>query len=235
MKYQSRAIALNYIKHKESAIIAKLYTEEKGLQSFIVKGVRSKKTKKGLGLFQALQLVNINATYLSKNNLQYLGEIGLADLQLSKGIDMNKNFIALFIAEVMTKILQENEVDKVLFQYIWDLKIELNNSTELAANFPLHFLLNLSKILGFNPSEENLRGQYFNLETAEFTDKSSSLIHFMNAENTNYLKLLLEQKEIDIPYINRSIILAQLIDYYKFHHHELKNLTTHLIIESLRS
>ncbi len=46
MKYSSRAIALSYIKHGESSIIAKIFTEEKGLQSFIIKGVRNKKSKK---------------------------------------------------------------------------------------------------------------------------------------------------------------------------------------------
>ena len=70
MKYKSRAIALSYLKQGESSIIAKIFTEEKGLQSFIVKGVRAKKTKKKLGLFQPLQLLNINATLINKNSLQ---------------------------------------------------------------------------------------------------------------------------------------------------------------------
>ena len=46
MKYTSRAIALSYIKQGETSIITKIFTEEKGLQIFIVKGVRSKKAKK---------------------------------------------------------------------------------------------------------------------------------------------------------------------------------------------
>ena len=75
MKYESRAIALSYIKHGESSIIAKLFTEKKGLQSFIIKGVRSNKSKKKLGLFQPLELSIINATYLPKKNLQKLRKI----------------------------------------------------------------------------------------------------------------------------------------------------------------
>jgi DNA repair protein RecO (recombination protein O) len=51
MKYKSRAIALSYLKQGESSIIAKIFTEEKGLQSFIVKGVRAKKAKKNLVYF----------------------------------------------------------------------------------------------------------------------------------------------------------------------------------------
>ena len=77
MKYHSRAIALSYIKHGESSIVARIFTEEKGLQTFIVKGVRKKKSKKNLGLFETLQLLNINATYLPKKNLQYIADISL--------------------------------------------------------------------------------------------------------------------------------------------------------------
>ena len=77
MKYKSRAIALSYLKQGESSIIAKIFTEEKGLQSFIVKGVRAKKAKKKLGLFQHLKLLNINAKHKNKNKLQYNNKINI--------------------------------------------------------------------------------------------------------------------------------------------------------------
>ena len=77
MKYKSRAITLSYLKQGESSIITKIFTEEKGLQSFIVKGVRAKKAKKKLGLFQPLQLLSINANHSSKNSLQFINEIFL--------------------------------------------------------------------------------------------------------------------------------------------------------------
>ena len=97
MKYSSRAISLRYIKHGESSIIAKVFTEEKGLQSFIIKGVRNKKSKKKLGLFQALQLSNINAIYLPKKSLQYLTDISLLNSQTQEGINMKKNFHFLYL------------------------------------------------------------------------------------------------------------------------------------------
>ena len=155
MKYNSRAIALTYLKHSESSIIAKLFTEEHGLQTFIVKGVRLNKSKKKLGLFQPLQLAQINASFIAKNSLQYLNEIALADNKLAEFISMKNNFIALFIAEVLSKSLHENEEDRKLFQYVWDIKITLNNAKEISANYPLIFLLKLTSFFGFYPSNEN--------------------------------------------------------------------------------
>lgn len=235
MKYKSRAIALSYLKQGESSIIAKIFTEEKGLQSFIVKGVRAKKAKKKLGLFQPLQLLNINATLITKNSLQYISEITIAHNQVSDGIDMKKNFISIFVAEVISKVLLETEKDKALFKFIWELKNNLSNYEKINPNFPLIFLIGLSEQLGFLPSKDQIDGDYFNLEFGEFTNNQQQLNHFIKKENSYYLRKLLENKDTNIPYKNRNEILLHLIQYYKLQHHELKNMTSHLIIESLRT
>jgi DNA repair protein RecO (recombination protein O) len=235
MKYKSRAIALSYLKQGESSIIAKIFTEEKGLQSFIVKGVRAKKAKKKLGLFQPLQLLNINATHITKNSLQYISEISIEHNQVSDGIDMKKNFISIFVAEVISKVLLETEKDKALFKFIWELKNNLSNYEEINPNFPLIFLIGLSEQLGFLPSKDQIDGDYFNLEFGEFTNNQQQLNHFIKKENSYYLRKLLENKDINIPYKNRNKILLHLIQYYKLQHHELKNMTSHLIIQSLRT
>ena len=232
MKYNSRAIALTYLKHAESSIITKLFTEEKGLQTFIIKGVRLKKSKKKLGLFQPLQLAQINASFIDKNSLQYLNEIALADNKLAEFISIKNNFIALFIAEVLSKSLHENEEDRKLFQYVWDIKIILNNAKEISVNYPLIFLLKLTSFFGFYPSNENLLNIYFDMGKGEFIDTEG--IYTLNKENSSYLKFLLNENDCVIPYKNRNELLKSLIDYYKLQHHELKNISSHLIIESLR-
>jgi DNA repair protein RecO (recombination protein O) len=235
MKYSSRAIALSYIKHAESSIIAKIFTEEKGLQIFIIKGVRNKKSKKKIGLFQALQLSNINATYLSKKSLQYLTDISLLNSQTQEGINMKKNFLSLFVAEAASKILHENEVDKPLFQFLWNLKTALDSSNEIDPNFPIIFMIDLSKYMGFYPLNKEEASIYFNLELGEFTNSIEQLNYYINQENSRYFKALLNKQKITIPYANRNQLLLDLIDYYKLQHHELKNMTSHLIIESLRA
>jgi len=235
MKYKSSAIALSYLKQGESSIIAKIFTEEKGLQSFIVKGVRAKKSKKKLGLFQPLQLLSINATHLPKNSLQYISEIALEHTKITDRIDIKKNFLSIFVAEVISKVLLETEKDKALFKFIWELKIDLNSLEIINPNFPLIFLIRLSEYLGFLPSKDQIDGDYFNLEFGEFTNNQQQLNYFIKKENSYYLRKLLENKDINIPYKNRNKILLHLIKYYKLQHHELKNMTSHLIIESLRT
>jgi len=235
MKYKSRAIALSYLKQGESSIIAKIFTEEKGVQSFIVRGVRANKSKKKLGHFQPLQLLSINATHLTKNSLQYISEIALEHTQITDGIDMKKNFLSIFVAEVISKVLLETEKDKALFKFMWELKIDLNSIEKINPNFPIIFLIRLSEYLGFSPSKEEINGAYFNMELGGFTNNNQQLNYYIEKDNSTYLRELLENKDINIPYQNRNQILLHLIQYYKLQHHELKNMTSHLIIESLRT
>ena len=234
MKYKSRAITLTYIKQGESSIISKIFTEKHGLQSFIVKGVRSKKAKKKLGLFQPLQLVDINATLIPKKGLQYLAEITIIETISTDKINMNKNFLAIFIAEISSKVLQENEQNSGLFKFVWEIKQKLYNANTVDENFALLFMLNLSKYLGFFPSTENINAPFFNLETGEFSGKAFNLNIYLTEEKTTILKHLLLGKKINIPQELKSELLKDIIQYFRLHHYNLSNITSHLIIESLR-
>ena len=234
MKYKSRAITLTYIKQGESSIISKIFTEKHGLQSFIVKGVRSKKAKKKLGLFQPLQLVDINATLFPKNGLQYLAEITIIETISADKINMNKNFLAIFIAEISSKVLQENEQNSGLFKFVWEIKQKLYNANNVDENFALLFMLNLSKYLGFPPSTENINAPFFNLETGEFSAKAFNLNIYLNEEKTTILKHLLLGKKNNIPQELKSELLKDIMQYFRLHHYNLSNISSHLIIESLR-
>ena len=154
---------------------------------------------------------------------------------MQEGINMKKNFLSLFVAEAASKILHENEVDKPLFQFLWNLKTALDSSNEIDPNFPIIFMIDLSKYMGFYPLNKEEASIYFNLELGEFTNSTEQLNYYINQENSRYFKALLNKQKITIPYANRNQLLLDLIDYYKLQHHELKNMTSHLIIESLRA
>ena len=234
MNYKSKAITLTYSKQGESSIICKIFTAQQGLQTFIIKGVRSSKSNKKLGLFQALQLVKINATYSEKRGLQYLSEISVEEPIANEKINMHKNFIAVFIAEITAKVLQENEQNIPLFNFIWNTKRGLYLTDNLSDNFVLLFMLNLSKHLGFYPSIDNANATYFNLETAEFSNDSLNLNIYLDKEKSTILKSLLQGKEVKIKQKIKSELLKDIMQFFHLNHYNLQNITSHLIIESLR-
>lgn len=234
MKYKSRAIALTYIKQGESSIISKIFTEEKGLQSFIIKGVRSKKSKKKVSYFEPLKLLNINAKFNTKRSLQYVEEIAIVenfDLTINK---INKNFIAFFIGEVGAKLLQENDQNATLFNFMWETTRSLYRTKNINTNFVLKYLLDLSKFLGFYPSTAEIKNSFFNLESGCFSEKANTSEIIIGKQRSIYLKALINNQQINIPQSERSELLKDLLLYYKLHHYNLDGITSHLIIESLR-
>lgn len=234
MKYKSRGVALTYIKQGETSIISKIFTEEKGLQSFIVKGSRSKKSKKRIGFFEPLRLINIEATYISKNSLQYLGDISIAESFNTKTNNLYNNFIAVFIAEVSSKILQENEQNRLLFNFFWITARKLFVCKKIDENFVLEFMLNLSEYLGFLPSIENSEKPYFCLERGGFSENSCGRSCCLDKELSMYLKKILTKKKITIPQKQKSELLKKILHYYTLHHYNLDHISSHIVIESLR-
>ena len=234
MKYTSKAISLTYIKQGENSIISKILTEEKGLQTFIVKSVRSKNSKKKLAYFEPLKLLTIEASFNAKKSLQYLSEITIAKHFENSTNKIYKNFIGFFIAEVSIRVLQENEQNASLFSFLWEVATSLYTYEKPDSNFTLKYLLSLAKILGFCPSEEEIKKPFFNLETGNFSDKKFVSKTMLSEEKSTYLKGLLSNKKISIPKDKKSELLKDLMYYYKLHHYSLDGVKSHLIIERLR-
>lgn len=234
MKYKSRGIPLTYIRQGESSIISKIFTEEKGLQTFIIKGIRSKKSKKKLSYFEPLKLLNINASFNAKQSLQYLGEVNIAANFDDTKNKIYKRFVGFFIAEVCSKVLQEGEKTPDLFNFIWNTTAKLYSSKNINQNFTLSYLIDLSGQLGFYPSIVNKNKAFFELESGEFLDSKSSLKRSLNSKQSAYLRALIEKKEVIIPQIERLELLKELLYYYKLHHYNLDGVTSHLVIESFR-
>ncbi len=234
MKYKSPAISLTYIKHGESSIISKIFTKEKGLQTFIIKGVRSKKSKKKISYFEPLKLLNIDAIFNEKKSLQYLGDVNIAANADNKKNKLYTHFIAFFVAEVTSKVLQENEQNTMLFDFVWNTGNSLYNSKEKDLNFPVKYLLNLSHFLGFYPSMLDIQKPFFELEEGRFSDKINPQKTYLDKDQSIYLKALLKNDKLVMPKEKKSRLLKSLILYYKLHHYNLDNITSHLVIEELK-
>ncbi len=234
MKYKSPAIALTYIKHGESSIICKILTLEKGLQTFIIKGVRSKKSKIKLSFFEPLKLLNIDANFNPKKSLQYLVDISIANKFNSTRKSIYNRFVSTFIAEINSKILQENEKNDALFSYIWESAVKLNSTKKKDLNFALKYMINLCKPLGFFPSISEIKNPFFELEKGVFIQNITVSKTCLDKKKSDYLKALLKNEKIIIPQKEKSELLKNLLHYYKLHYYNLDSVKSHLILENLR-
>ncbi len=151
MLHKTRGIALSYIRYRESSIIAKIYTEAFGIQSYIVNSVRSSRSKANrIALFQPLTLLDLVVYHKNKtDSLHRISEIKCRIPFHSLPFEIIKSSLSLFLTEILTKSLREEEENVPLFDFLEEAVLYLDNAEAGYENFHLHMLAQLAFYLGF--------------------------------------------------------------------------------------
>ena len=150
--HKTKGIVLRTVKYGETSLIATLYTELFGIQSYMVNGVRAS-SKKGPGkanLFQPSAVLDLLVYHNEMKNLQRIREVGWAFLYEHIFFNVLKNSVALFMVELLQKCLKQPEPTPELFYFIEDSFRHLDSCEgRVLANFPLFFTLHLAGFFGF--------------------------------------------------------------------------------------
>ncbi len=205
MLHKTRGVVLSYLKFKESSIIVKIFTERFGLQSYVVNGVRSAKSRQKMGLFQPLTLVDMVVYHKGDGKLTRISEIRCAIPFRSIPFDLKKITLAIFLAEMLEKVLKEEEENTKQFEFLTVSLCTLDELEEGYQNFHLHFLLQLTRYLGFFP--ESLQNFYFEAHTRPLSEEHDQLLDAM-LQQVRY-GLLPMRATI------RRELLQQIIDFYE--------------------
>ncbi len=151
MLSKTRGIVLNYIKYRETSVIARIYTEEFGYQSFVINSIRSAKSKKGLALLQPLTLLDL-VIYFKKDkhdSIHRISEYKCLEHFLSIPFNIKKSTMALFITELLVKVLKEEEHHGAAYSFIHDFVVALDRQESQFENMHLYLLIRLTHYLGF--------------------------------------------------------------------------------------
>lgn len=223
MLTHSKAIVLSALKYGDTSLIVKAYTQTDGLKSYLLKGVlASKKGKLKAGLFLPLTQLELVANHKNKGTLETLKEAKVNYPYKTIHTDIIKNSIVLFLAEVVAQSVQEEEKDPQLFQFLERAFIFLDQATDIT-NFPLAFLLHISRYLGFYPDDNHTDELYFDLLEGEFRS-TPSLNPLLEAPIIYDFKLLLGTKfdaysTVKIKKANRQELLNKMLLYFELHLH----------------
>ena len=223
MIQRTQAIVLHQIKYSETSIIVTLFTKEFGRQSYIINGIRSPKSKSKAGLFQPLFLLDIEANHKPGRELQRLNEFRIDVPYQSIPFHVVKNTIALFLSEVLYKVLQSEMNEESLFDFIHDALQYFDTLEAGAANFHLWFLINVAGYLGFQPERNyDLITTFFNLKSGRFESSKPPYPNMPDQDDSLLIAKLLELdienlSEFHISGAKRSILLEHIIEYYSIH------------------
>lgn len=220
--YKARGIVLGTLKYGEKGVIAHILTDTHGRQSYMIQGVRPSSRGSKLALLQPMFAVEFEGLTSSCMSLHRMKDLAPGIVLQSIPFDVRKSTMALFMAEVLYRLVRENEASGELFDFVWGSVAALDHIDEGIANFHLWFLANLSRPLGFSPDNEYSDGAWLDIRDGHFTPHALLPSCALDANNARILHDMLECDvrylgEIGLNRAERVEFLEQMLKYYTYH------------------
>ena len=223
MIMSTKGIVLHCMDYSETSIIVKVYTLQLGLQSYIVKGVRKKGARIKRNLFAPLSIIHLVANHKEGEGLRVIRDATCEHQLNGIAVSMPKTAVSIFISELLSRSITAQMVDARLYGFIENAVLNLNNTSESIACFPLTFSICLTQFLGFGP-HNNFDGSntWFDMLGGNFcphppehpyyfssplSDNFSDVLTALNAGVTT----------LKMPYTLRTELLARMLEYIRIH------------------
>jgi len=225
MLFKTEGVVLGFMKFRESSIITSIYTEQLGLQRYVVNGVRSKKSRINIALFQPLTLLNLVVYHKPDKDLHRISEIRCSHPFQRIPFEIKLITIALFISEVLIKSLKEDLKNPDLFRFLKKSIMVLDSKGEGQENFHLQFLLKFPKYLGFQAESSEILIQ-------ELHDQGRN--HNISIQELDILNKLAIKGYQDSPQdVNNQMrrkFLKMLIEFYTLHNESFARINSPRIL-----
>ncbi len=239
MLIKTRGIIFRTIKYGESSLIVDLYTEQLGLQKYIVNSVRSRKPKVGASLMQVMSMLDLVVYHRPDRELHRIREVRPAYIYQALPFDLRRGAVGLFMAEVGRKTIRESEANEALFGFLFETFRHLDQTPHSVANLHLVFLLELSGFLGFLPAGAfDAATPVFDLLEGQFTGIAPNHVHFVEAPLSRKISELLSNDreyghQVALTTGERRALLRHLLDFYRLHIESLPEINAHQILQDV--
>jgi len=220
---KTKAIVLYQIKYNDNSIIVNLYSLDYGRIAIMVGGLSSKRGRNKLMYFSPLNILNIEIAYKEKRQIQRAKNIDFNIVNSEIPYKTSKTSIALFIAEILQKSLQEQESNPMLFTFLRTSIEILDQINKGLANFHLSFLIQISRYLGIFPvnnfSENNC---FFDIRKGRFRAYDSISPFLLSKEESLIIHRVMqlnytELNQLKIGRKQRFAVLESIIQYFGLH------------------
>lgn len=225
MVTKTRGIVLHYLRYRETSLLVTIYTAELGIASYIENGVRSAKAKHKMALFQPTTLLDLEVFHKPGKGLHRISEAKCYFPYRQIPFDIAKSSIALFLSEILTKVLKEEESNVPLFDFLEDSFQFLDGATAHYENFHIQFLWNLSVYLGFNPSNAH--------EFKEQVSQASSTFQSLDVQALDAIVNAPYGTEYAMGRAERKAYISALLLYFQVHMESFGDLRSWQILQEV--
>ena len=234
-----QGIVLQSIRYGDTSLIVKVFTRNYGMRSYMVKGAFNRNSKCRAALFQNLHLINyVEAGKPNKNSLGYMKDVQLTSVFQSIPFVMNKGAILMYLSELLTKTITEQEQNEPLYDFIVQSLHWLDLVEQDYANFPLFFTLELTRHLGFYPKDNHQMGYCFDMMEGSFAHDYPLHPYYFDAEASQLLSQLLntgidEACRLPLHVSQRRELLDGLIVFMRLHAPVMKDFHSHEVLKTV--
>jgi DNA repair protein RecO (recombination protein O) len=240
--FKTKAIILRTTKYSETSLIVSAFTELFGVHTYMVNGVRSaKKTGSKASLYLPASLVEMEVYHNEKNTMHRIKECNRGFVYTNVLTDIVKNSIAVFMMELLSKLLKQPEQNTDLFYFCEDILIQLDSApANVASNIPLFFALQASHFFGFKIDDNySTQNSILDLQEGYFTAELPLHSNYIDGENAHITSELLkvqttnELAQFKTNHLKRRELLAKYMNFYALHFAEFGNMKTLIVLQEV--
>lgn len=240
MLKKSKGIVLRNTKYGESSLISRIYTDELGVQTFIINGVR--KGKSAIKPSHLMPLNLLDMVYYFKNNagIHRLKELRCDPILHNIHHDVLKNTLTMFFNEVINLTISEEEANPELFKFLESFIHILDLEGGNLRHFPHFFLVHYSKYLGFYPRGNYTSEDVFDLVEGCYVHHPEIGNPYLDEATTNYLYQLgsMTLDQVGTLLTTKAIrdqLLNGMVQYYELHMLHGRKIKSHVVIKEVLS
>ena len=234
-----QGIVLQSIRYGDTSLIVKILTRNFGLQSYMVKGAFNRSSKNRVALFQNLNILQfIESGRPNKSTLRYLKDVQIAHVYQSIPFVMNKSAILMYVSELLTKTITEQEQNEAMYDFIVRSMLWLDLVEQHYANFPLFFTLELTRHLGFYHKTNQQEGWCFDMMEGSFAHDLPLHPYYFDPDVAAQLSSMLnlgidETCSLPMCASQRRDMLDKLIIFMRLHAPVMNDFHSHEILKEV--
>lgn len=239
MEDQFQGFVLNSIRYGDSSLIVRIYTLNAGLQSYMVKGIAGKKSKNHAAFFQPMTFLRFIQSGVSRQSgMAYLRDPEVYYNYQSVYTVMNKSAILMYLSELLSQTLTQQERNDHLYQFVFQSMVWLDLVDSGYANFPLYFTLELCRFLGFYPRSDYQEDALFDMMEGHFVNNPPMHPYYFEKVNSGFLAQFLncsidEMGGVALTGMQRNTILDGLLTFMRLHAPMMKGMQSHEILKAV--
>ena len=239
--HSTNGIVLRTIKYGETSVVASIFTELFGIQSYIVNGVRTSGKTSKAHFFQPASMLEMQVYHNDLKNLQRIKDLKWAHLYKNIFSDVIKNSVALFMVELLQKTLKQPETNENLFHLCEDAFLHLDVAEkEITANFAVYFSIRIAQISGFSlQNNYSEKKNIFSIKDGNFVEENSAEMEFITPQLSRDFSEMLKAihpndlSEIKMNGKTRSSMLKIMESFYAWHIPEFGKMKTLNVLSAI--